>query len=585
MSEVCESVSLEFSCPCAKVWDALCDASTYERWYGYPYALKASTQDGELRLGAKICFEGRAGTSVVTAFEPNARLTIGSSAESNDFELVENENGCTVRLTTVLAQSLDWNGTDKARARANREILRSLRRVCGAVSASEQDSDSETPAVPEYKAPSIFSQLLANLARGYKSPLKSNRSSLEDTVKLGRIMDNTESSVAVHPRAAAAAVIMFALLFGTLLYCSRFKTNDIVPSTGLSLTQSEGVNKANVERIAIGQSRDELELMLGCAGLRLSGTEYYYRSADELASGVSGCSLFVTYDAYGSVRRYGFIDNARAREPYTQGIHDVALLLDSTMDASECERVVGQELSAFWVDKKDVTVVHFGRLDITRSIFDPLLVSELTVRLNAEENYATAQFYTPYDPNNTMEYAVTSEKLSRQYKSDTNYRADRLAYERIFLLLGKTRTQVDAVLGTEGVDYAATFNDAVICSYSSRSSVSDEAQYRYRYNITFASPDDTAVNVTMQNGYLEAGGRVLLDRSEYALRKGMTLYELYSQLCVLPTYAELNAETFTLCYGQRNETEDGYEYDLTVTLDYPTRSVADYRFYTEESEN
>ncbi|MEG2083507.1 MAG: hypothetical protein RRY38_02780, partial [Oscillospiraceae bacterium] len=535
----CDTVTLDFACAASAVWSILTDRSSYGEWYGYPRMLTLDTVEPAFAAGAKLRFRGSRGTSVVTVFEQGTKFAISSSAESNEFIISETENGCRVSLTTSLAGDIDWSGTAKARARANRDVLRRLRRL--ACSSGETEAEPlPVPTMAEERDGTLIG-VFSGMFHGYKSPIIRRRSAARNSLDFSAIIDNTESDIVIHLNAAIAGFIMCALLFTTLFFAVRFPLSDIVPSSGLSVYASANVDMTHAKLISIGQTKDKLERMLSCAGVRLAPDQYVYRSSDSLYELSDDRRIFVVYDAYGCVRRFAYIDYKLALEPLSVPISNVRTRLSATMTVEIAENTVGTKAASFMKDKNGVTLIHFGKIDTSRSVFDTLPIAQLEVTLDSATKTADAQFYFAVDPNNPLPNKLYTEKLMRQYTIANYYLADRAAYERIFLLLGKTHQQVDAVLVTEGVDYVLAANNSVICSYSCRNPVADEAQYRYRYSVTFDATD-VAYTVTLRNRWLERRENVLLPREDYSIREGMTLYSLYSELGILPTSAYFDAD-------------------------------------------
>ncbi len=575
MSENSRAVSLDFPCGSAAVWQVLGNAGSYGRWFGYPDALVVS--QGEIALGSKLRFQNIGNTTIVTALEPGARLELSTGATRDLFTLTDTETGCTVTLVSALTGGVGWNGAESAKEATNRAILRRLK---AEVLGSEEGEAEGAPPPAAPKERGLVKTLAANLLHGYKTPTLFRKATVfDDSVELANMIDHTEADVAIHLRAAIAALVLLAALCAVLFVCGNFESSDIVPSSGLSVVRSDSVNRQNAEQLFIGQEKTALELMLSCKGVRLAPNEYVYSSDTADASGVGERLIYVTYDAYHRVRRFAYVDRAQAQIPFAAQISDVGLSLNTLMTVSQAEQTVGVPLSAFVVDKSGLTVLHFGILDTSRSLFDPTLTSELVVKLDRELRSAQALYYTAFDPLNPMPYDELDGDYRRQYSNLTYFLADRAAFERIFLLAGKTRWQVDDVLGTEGVDYAAAPNLSILCSYSCRSTVVDEAIYRYLYNVTF-NYEDVAARVTFRNGWLEAKDNMLLDYDTYNLQEGMSLYALYREMKMLPTYAEYDGETLLLCYGQYGDigAETAYSYNLTVALDAAARTVTDYSF-------
>ena len=94
VSHRCESVSADFSCGAALVWQILTDPRQFSRWYGYPDRMTVRDPGKKLLPGTKLDFEGTAGSTVVTALEPLKRLALSTSTASDIFSLAPTPGGC-----------------------------------------------------------------------------------------------------------------------------------------------------------------------------------------------------------------------------------------------------------------------------------------------------------------------------------------------------------------------------------------------------------------------------------------------------------------------------------------------------------
>lgn len=582
MSSFCEPAVLDFPCTAEVVWQTLCDPSSYKSWYGFPSPHAVTDAEAVFAIGAKLHFDGSATSTIVTAFRPCEALTLSSGSGDDRFTILENETGgCRVCLVTSLNGRTDWAGTAEAKTLTNLEILRALRsHVC----KDEVFETAEPIAqVPVSKERGLLSRILTPLFYGYKNPLKRrSKTMFDDSVELANIVDNTEGDVVLHLRAALAGLLLAVILFSCLSVCVRFEGSDIVTSSGLSVVESNLVTLQSAQNIYIGQTRNELERMLSCRGTRVSSSDYIYYSTKRDAAGRSLFEIRVTYDAYGNVRRYSYLDLVQSALTLPITVDDYTQKLDAAMTPEQAAEQLGLPVSAYWHDKSGATTIFFGRLDIERNLYDPTLTSQLVVTLSPQstEPVKTA-FFSAFDPRNTMPFSDLNKQYRRQFSSEVVFRADRAAYERLFLIVGLDRHQVDTLLGTEQVEIATTANTGLLCSYQTRSLFADAENFRYCYNVTYDF-NDTAIEVSMQNGFLETREGTLLSYDSYAIYEGATLYELYSTMGLLPTYAVSDGETLTLCYGRRTELRGNAPipdlYDLTVRLDLSTLTVTSYRF-------
>ncbi|MDO4566909.1 MAG: hypothetical protein Q4B42_06210 [Oscillospiraceae bacterium] len=339
------------------------------------------------------------------------------------------------------------------------------------------------------------------------------------------------------------------------------------------------MNKSNALLLYIGQAKSELELFLSCAGTRLAANHFVYYSDEAEGNATGGERIYVIYDAYGRARSIGYIDGETASRRLSLQVRDLSPALFGVSSVEGAELATGYECSSFWTDRDGSTLIRFGLLDNTRGVFDSLPTGQLEIRIDASTRSASAAYYAAHDAENPLPAQVSGRKLSRQYNNSSYYLADCLAYERSFLLLGLTAEQADLVLGA-GVDYASAPGGGSLRSYSARSLASDEAQFRYRYDLAFSAAG-TVYQVSFRNRSLASREEVLLEESDYSFSEGMSLYEAYSQLQILPSWLELREDSLVLGYGALTEGE--YEdavlsCELTLYFEGEVLELYDYEF-------
>ena len=570
MSCACNAVSLQFACAPSSVWAIFVDRARYGEWYGYPRALEMTAVEPDFLLGGKVSFKGAGGISVITAFEPERRFALSNGTESNEFAITPCPGGCAVTLQTTLNGHLQWNGTEKARESANLEVLRRLRRVAG-IDTPTGENEQAGSVVVERELPAA-KRFFSSLALGYRNPLERHSAGNEGSVELARLIDNTEADVVIHRRAATVGIVLAIALIAAVLFSTSMPMSSVVPSSGLSVLESIDVDKSHAEQLYIGQRKADVELLLSCAGTRIEANEYSYSSPD------GGEIIHVIYDPYGRVRSFAFANLRRCERTLELPIRELNSVISANMTVSQCEEVIGHSVSYFMVDKSGKMTLKFGKTELARGFFDTLPGSQLEITLGETSRSAYAQYYYAGEYSGDLPLTAEGDRLSRQYSNDSFYAYDRAAYYRVYMICGLSREQAQALLGTGGSESYAD-RRSVTVSYFGRNAASDEAQYRYRYDVTY-NTDEIAQKVTLRNSSLYSKNNVLLAEDEYNITKGMTLAELERELQILPTWVEIDSQTLTLGYGSSQDDYVSRELrcELTVRLAAEDMTVESFSF-------
>ena len=124
-----KTVSDHFVCAPDVVWKVLTDASSYQRWFGWPESLELLEVDPGFVLGGKLNFRNSGSTLVITKLEEGRRIAFTGLYQTDEITVREAENGCRVTWSTTL-QSLEATETaedDSSVELVNRNILKNLR--------------------------------------------------------------------------------------------------------------------------------------------------------------------------------------------------------------------------------------------------------------------------------------------------------------------------------------------------------------------------------------------------------------------------------------------------------------------------
>ena len=567
------AVSMDFICSPDAVWDVLVCAALYPKWYLPDSRTEVLADADGLALGSKLKF-GDSETSVVTAFDPVSRFAVTTGSLQHEITVTPTDFGCRVSLR-VSGSSMD---EDSLKQHTEETITKLKETVYSNIEATAPDPKPRI--IPRRKPRRRIQRILSGLLQGYSSPIEKNTAVL-DSVEFSSIIDHSDLDVVIHLRAGLVALMCAVFLFSTLVFSSRFERLDIVPSSGMSLTESIDVTKENAASIYIGQFQNDLELMLNCRGKRLSNTDFYYASTARGPSGEHLVQLIISYDAYGKVRTLRFVDNAMAQTPLDLPLSQLTSKVFTGMSPIQAEHAVGYPLSGFIKEINGKTTVFFGILERydrmngpteTSTTFGIGNAAELVITLDPALELADLQYHLPYDTENPLPVNEITEKVRRQYNNYfDSYRADYIAYEKMFLLYSIPRTDASIILGSEPYDYVMAEN-GLTAYYTIYSRVLDEEVPRYIYGTEFGD-NDVIRQVTVMNQYLTLRPQTLFALEDYNLTLGMTLYEACGKLEIVPTYAVLNPATLTLCFGQRVAETNNAKINFELCLIFDAASM------------
>lgn len=585
MASKTASVSMDFICQQKSVWDVVSSPSFYHKWHCLSVSMCAAAitrPAAGFSLGSKFKIGENDVTGVVTAFEPMSRFAVSTGSRQEDILITPMEFGCRVTLRV--------SGLNISADKQQAYIEETLTVLKDTVYSNMQLAQPETKKriMPRPKLRRI-NAIVSGLLQGYRSPIETKNTPILDSVELSSIADHSDGDVIVHLRAGLISLMCAVILFSTLSFTYRFERIDIVPSSGMSLTESVDVNKENASRIYIGQYQNSLELMLNCRGMRLTTTDFYYISTARGENGESLVQLIVSYDAYGKVRSVRFVDNTLSKTRLRIPITEIQTKVSPNMTPLEIEHVVGYPLSAFTKDISGVLTVYFGVVEgydvmkepeTTNALFMPGISAEIVVTTDrSSTNVTDVQYCDYYDPENPLFVREMSPRLRKQYFTYfDSYKADRNAYERGLLFYGLYISEAETILNVETSGYGLTEN-GMISHFLLRSRVVSEAGSRYQYSLEYGD-DDIIRKATMINHYLRQRSDMLLPIEEYKLDLGMSLYDVYAELGILPTCVSQENPYLKVCYGQGKDTGDnlGYVFDIIFVFDIPTNQLVEILF-------
>ena len=528
------TVSEHFVCSPDIVWRVLTDVSSYQEWFGWPENLTLLEVVPGFSLGGKLNFRNSASTLVITKIEEGQRIAFTSAYQTDEISLRGAENGCKVTYTTTYQDVANTSEEEYPTEVRNRNILKNLRKTCYEYK-NEEDKQKEHNHLN-------LRGMLFRMTRGYQQPRKNNV--VEDPY--------TERNLYITTRNKIIGVLLTLILVSVITVGLSFERGDIVPSTGLSIAESDLVSFENAVQISVGQRKRDVEYMLSCAGKKESVDEFSYSSTEKDNNGQSVSEIRVVYDAYGRVRRYGFIDHTKAGS-YGVPIQNFRSLVSPSMSVDEVKEELDLEPSAFWVDKSGTKYIYFGHYLFENDVFDANKTAELVLRLNEEQIQTQVGYYFAESPDDPLRVKELPPATKHQYSNIVQYDTDRAAYRRVYLLPGKTKEETDILLGMAEDVIELQLEDSEK-QYTYLCGKTQEG-YRYSYSVVFR--EGVVVSAFMRNHHLgQVRDTLASDIGMYSLSKGNTLFNVSSELQILPTSAMI--------------TEDG-----SVILGYGLESVAD----------
>ncbi|MGI5888772.1 MAG: hypothetical protein ACOX6J_05305 [Oscillospiraceae bacterium] len=545
MREILQQVvqSSDFRCGSRIVWGVLTDFSTYGEWYGWPEHATPMPRTGEteLRIGSRLRFHHFASTKVVTELVPESRLTISDEMVEEDFLLEDSPVGCRLTITISLLSERSPIA-DKLNANAL-EMLRGIKSIAYSREASEKKSGQKK------KKGSALGKLFRKIIR--TGPADDSAGEHSDIIS-------------VEPGRLIIGAVCLIFLFAECAAVSGISMPDEIPSSGVSPYESPKIEPSYISEIEFDWSKDRLETELDCIGTysEIIGEYIYESSGTDGGSGV----LYVSYDSYGYVRRYAYVDQEISQEDFSSGIQSLDGL-SSGMSVEEVAGLVGEEPSGYVINRSGAKTIFFGFLSSDAgTIFSPSLHAELNVNLNSTSGYAGYQYFWKYGSDNPLTEMPGAAKA--QENSQSEYLNDRYAFEKVFILYGLDPSQCSVLLGAG----AETREDEMEYQVSNPSGTEDYP--RYEYDILFRG--GTADTILFTNTKLATNEHdVTSGIDAEALSSCTSLGEAENVLGILPSRVACDADRAILYYG--TVLEDG-QYPLSISISRETLGILEINY-------
>ena len=615
------SASSDFLCSASAVWRVLTNEQSYKEWFGYPKTLNLDFIEPGFVAGARLEFKGMT-TLVITALTQDHLLSFSNNSCSISFKLTAFDEFIDVTISVDIMSAVNPFGETEDLQRFLRETLRALKKAAGIVPVYP----AYEPSPDDTGKKSLAGDFLTRVFAGYRPPVVSEKNNADAVYST--LIDNTEVAVTIGRRALLVSIAFVCLFFATIGIALSFQRSDIVPSSGLSLFESNNVNKYMSTLIRIGEEKQALEIKLSCQGERKvnadSSIEFHYASLDKDDDGNTVEHISVIYDAYGRVRRFAYINTIQSslelyREPSSgklrEGMNyyemnDKNILLSSSMNLYEVEEIIGVPVSAYMVEKNGdsfITTYYFGRF-FAGDIFDCNYKSQIVVTLNEVTGVTGVSYYNPISDGNPLPLDELTRTLRRQYAGLDEYLIDRFAYERIFLLFDIHPEQAELILGVKGISLNSGAvktagenetsgevpeknteqsggelpkpEETVYESYVYRTvnPVDPAGSYRNFYKVDYA--DSVTTSASYRNTRLCSYTVDTLSHiNKNSFTSGMTYDTVMKIIGILPSAAEYDLSTVKLYFGQELRVDGNIYYPLKLTFVSGSKRLVAAEFY------
>ncbi len=523
--------SIELRCAVEVVWQILVDVESYGEWFDIDRKQTLRTVEPEFCEGGRLVFnDSKASSKIITTCRKNKELSFGDDFSRETFTLQETQRGSKL---TVLIELAEIENLDLAVIKSKVAVmLRSIKLL--AYDRNEGGFEHNAKRKDRKKIP-IATRVFTIVFKGYKT------AELHDT---SRVRINSQINQEISPnRWQTMAGGLFAIgLFIVLIYTTAMEKPGVVRSSGLSIYQSENITKQVVESIDFDETKLLLERNLSCVGMSVNEDLFSYSSVDTF-NDKPEIQMFIMYDTHNIVRRYGILDYKQSYQRYYGEIEDFCTSITFDMTYTDIEAVVGQKLSGFDVDKNGTARYYFGKIDERRDIFDRYNYSELVITIDSINDVIKCEYYYPPILSGNLPINELTTSIERQFPEEREYEASKLYGDRVVLLQGLSKQEVETVLSVDGVEIT---QDEYL--YNVDPPYDDNESQGFTYRIQYQ--DNIAVSVVFVNNKLLTLERDTLSESLTGeLAVGMSGNLVEQRMGIVPTAIYSDGESIISVYG------------------------------------
>lgn len=348
---------------------------------------------------------------------------------------------------------------------------------------------------------------------------------------------------------AAAAVLVLALLAVWLL--PGLGKNQGISTAGKGEGYAEKVTLEQVLSIPVGAGEADVKAALGTAGARQDEQTRLYRGPAVATEDEQGVAVQVRYQN-GAVQHVTYLDIDAAT---VSGAFDFPAEINMLAEVAELEAAMGRHASMVRVydqDGDEIREVHFGYLDPFAN-FDPAWRGEYVVIQNRTQKTARVEYWAAGDSADPLMIpSLEGTPLANQYDDYTTFLNDKYSFEKSFFMLnGYSTGDVRLLYG----EYEFFSGDAGVAMYVQESEeLLSDGRPAYRMSFGFDSRG-RFVMFSYTNLRLADKSGMLADSKYTEVTRGMSYNEVRSLMGILPTAVVIDQNYFTLCYGERRNTE------------------------------
>ncbi len=522
---------IDLRCTADAVWRVLVDKESYGEWYELNGRSTLRDVEPEFCEGGRLVFsDSSVSNKIITTCRKGKELSFGDNLSSETYTIEETQRGSRLSLTVEIYDNDIINCAEiKLNLASQLRLIKLL-----AYDRSEQLFDSSNKK-RERKRIHAVTNLLSVVFKGYKTA---------EFYEVGHSLNRGINSDEVAPNSWQTAIggFLALMLVITLYYVTDIEKPSVVVSSGLSIYQSELVSKQTADLIGFDELKLAFEKELSCVGLPLYDNVYSYSSVEQFGENPS-IQFLAQYDTHSIMRRYGVINNRQINLSYRGEIVDFCKVINPDMTYQEIERIVGQDISAFEVDKNGTSRYFFGKLDTRRDLFDRYNYAELVVTTNNINDTVTCEFYSTPVLSSELPIDQLTTSLERQFSEEREYEAAKLYGDRVVLLLGLYKAEAEVVLSSQGVETAENEFD-----YFAGPPYEDDESQGYLYKITY--DEARALEVLFINNKLLTLARDTLSESlTEELAVGMSVNAVEQRMGVVPTAIYASNESIVCVYG------------------------------------
>ena len=333
---------------------------------------------------------------------------------------------------------------------------------------------------------------------------------------------------------------------------------------------SSKVNYKTAMSISLGDSRQSVEKAFGTDGVPAPGkyqNRQVYRGGNVSENGRYNIQVCVEYSG-SVVSRLTYLDLGVASN--LESLYDRNAPLTADMSVEDIAGSVGVPASMIRIYKNngsDIVELHFGFTDPFAN-FDPAWRGEVVITVDQTAQTLDKRFWAGYDGSDPLMIdTLEDHPAANQYSDYTEFLNDKYQYDYSLYMLNRySDGDTKKVFGD-----IELYDDTSGAQLYYRNSEETLPDGQPRYIMTFGF--DTAGKFLMSsfsNMFLFTKQGMLADSSCSDVMRGMAYTEVRYLMKVLPSAVWIDQNYFTLCYGQKLESdvfESSFEFIIRIDIE------------------